>query len=100
MNEVTREKLSADFKAVIGDVDELVRATSRQTGEKIADLRQRLGKKIEDGRKALSEQKPLLARVEEARASAEAYVREKRWAPLAIAAGIGLVLGFILGRRD
>ena len=90
MNEVTREKLSADFKAVIGDVDELVRATTRQTGEKIADLRERWGKKLEDGRKALSEQKPLLARVEEARASAEAYVREKRWAPLAIAAGIGL----------
>ena len=43
MNEVTREKLSADFKAVIGDVDELVRATTRQTGEKIADLRERWG---------------------------------------------------------
>ena len=100
MNEVTREKLSADFKAVIGDVDELVKATSRETGEKIADLRQRLGKKLEDGRKALSEQGPLRARAEEARASAEAYLREKRWAPLAIAAGIGLVLGFLLCRRD
>ena len=100
MNEVTREKLSADFKAVIGDVDELVKATSRETGEKIADLRQRWGKKLEDGRKALSEQGPLRARAEEARASAEAYLREKRWAPLAIAAGIGLVLGFLLCRRD
>ena len=100
MNDVTREKLSADFKAVIGDVDELVKATSRETGEKIADLRQRLGKKLEDGRKALSEQGPLRARAEEARASAEAYLREKRWAPLAIAAGIGLVLGFLLCRRD
>lgn len=100
MNEVTREKLSADFKAVMGDVDELVRATSRQTGEKLADLRQRLGKKLDDGRKALSEQGPSRARIEQARASAKAYLHEKRWAPLAIAAGIGLVLGFILGRRD
>jgi ElaB/YqjD/DUF883 family membrane-anchored ribosome-binding protein len=100
MNEVTREKLSADFKAVIADVDELVKATAQQTGEKIADLRERLGKKIEDGRKALSEQGPLRAKVEEARVSAEAYLREKRWAPLAIAAGVGLVLGFFLGRRD
>jgi ElaB/YqjD/DUF883 family membrane-anchored ribosome-binding protein len=100
MNEVTREKLSADFKVVIGDVDELVKATSRQTGEKITDLRQRLGKKLEDGKKALSEQGPLCARVEEAKKSAQAYLREKRWAAMAIAAGMGLVLGLLLGRRD
>lgn len=99
MNEVTKEKLSADFKAVIGDVDELVKATSTQTGAKIADLRQRLGKKLEDGRKALSEQGALRARVEEVKASAETYFGERR-APLAIAAGIGLVLGLLLGRRD
>ena len=98
MNEVTREKLSADFKAVIGDVDELVKATSQQAGEKIVDLRERLGKKIEDGRKALSEQGRV--RVQEARASAEAYLREKRLASLAIAAGVGLVLGLLLGRRE
>ena len=100
MNEVSREKLSADFKAVIGDVDELVKATSRQAGEKIVDLRQRVGKTLEDGRKALSEQGPLRAKVEETRVSAQAYLREKRWAALAIAAGVGLVLGLFLGRRD
>lgn len=100
MNEVTREKLSADFKAVIGDVDQLVRATSKQTGEKIAELRQRLEKKLEDGRKALSEQRPLRDKVVEARTLAQAYVREKRWAAMGVAAGVGLVLGFILGRRS
>jgi ElaB/YqjD/DUF883 family membrane-anchored ribosome-binding protein len=31
---------------------------------------------------------------------AQAYVEEKRWGAMAIAAGVGLVLGFILGRRD
>jgi ElaB/YqjD/DUF883 family membrane-anchored ribosome-binding protein len=100
MNEVSREKLSADFKAVIGDVDGLVKTTSRQTGEKIADLRQRLEKKLQDGRKALSEQGPLRVKVAEAKASAQSYLREKRWPALAIAAGVGLLLGFILGRRE
>ncbi len=100
MNEVTKEKLSSDFKAVVGDVEELLKATSAQTGARIADLRQRVGKTIENGRNALSQQGPLRAKAEEARASAEAYLREKRWASVAIAAGIGLVLGFLLRRRD
>ncbi len=100
MNEVSREKLSADFKAVINDIDELVKATSSQTGEKIADLRQRLGKKIEEGKKALSERGPFRARVEGESASVETCLHEKHWGSLAIAAGIGLVLGFLLSRRD
>jgi len=98
MNEVTREKLSADFKILIGDVDALVKATAKQTGEKIADLRQRLEEKIEDGRKRLSEQGPLRSRVEEARASAEAHLHNKPWVALGIAAGIGLICGFLLRR--
>lgn len=100
MNEVTREKLTSDFKAVIGDVEELLRATSAQTGEKIADLRQRLGKTIENGRNALSQQGALRTKAEEAKASAEAYLREKRWASVVIAAGVGVVLGLLLSRRD
>ena len=37
MNEVTREKLSSDFKALVGDVEELLKSTSSQAGESIAD---------------------------------------------------------------
>lgn len=100
MNGITREKLSADFKAVIGDVDELVRAASAQTGERIAALRQRLGKTIETGRNALSRQEPLRVKAEGARASAEAHLHGKRWVLVVLAAGIGVALGLLLSPRD
>lgn len=100
MDEVTREKLASDFKALIDDVEELLKTTGSQTGEGVADLRQRLEKKLEEGRKALDEQqKALLEKAKEARASTEAYLRENPWTTLGIAAGIGLVLGLLL-RRD
>ena len=51
MNEVTREKLTSDFKALVGDVEELLKSTSSQAGESIADLRQRLGNKLEEWKK-------------------------------------------------
>lgn len=44
--EVTREKLTSDFKALMDDVQELLKTTSNQTGESIVDLRQRLGQKL------------------------------------------------------
>jgi ElaB/YqjD/DUF883 family membrane-anchored ribosome-binding protein len=56
--------------------------------------------RIEEGRKALGEQQQvLLDKAEAARASAEAYVRENPWTTVGIAAGVGLVLGWLL-RRD
>jgi ElaB/YqjD/DUF883 family membrane-anchored ribosome-binding protein len=101
MNEMTREKLASDFKALINDVQELLKTTSSQAGETIADLRQRLGKKLEEGRKSLSEQESFLReKAEVARVSAEACLREKPWVTLGIAVGIGFALGSLLGYRN
>jgi ElaB/YqjD/DUF883 family membrane-anchored ribosome-binding protein len=100
MNEVTREKLSSDFKALIGDVQELLKTTYSQTGERIAGLRQRLTKQSEEGTTALSEpERTLSKKAEEARTCATACLREKPWAALGVAAAIGLVLGLLSGRR-
>jgi ElaB/YqjD/DUF883 family membrane-anchored ribosome-binding protein len=96
---VAREKLATDFRALIDDVEELLKATASQTGESAKELRQRLEKKLEEGRRVLSEQqKVFLEKAEEARISTEAYVRENPWSTVGIAAGVGLVLGLLLRR--
>jgi len=50
MNEVTREKLTSDFKTLMDDVQELLKPRPTRPGESIADLRQRLGQKLEEAR--------------------------------------------------
>jgi ElaB/YqjD/DUF883 family membrane-anchored ribosome-binding protein len=101
MNEVTREKLTSDFHALIGDVEALVKTTAAQTGEKITGLRERIGTKIAEGRKTVSEQQQAMrAKARAAKASAEACLREKPWMTLGIAAGAGLVFGSLLRRRN
>ena len=99
MDPVAREKLASDFRALIDDVEELLKATANQTGESAKELRQRLEKKLEEGRRVLSEQQRVfLEKAEEARISTEAYVRENPWSTVGIAAGVGLVLGLLLRR--
>jgi ElaB/YqjD/DUF883 family membrane-anchored ribosome-binding protein len=100
MDESIKQKLASDFRALIDDVEELLKATASQTGESMGELRERLEAKIQEGRKALGEQqRVLLDKAEEARASAEAYVRENPWTTLGVATGIGLLLGFLIKRR-
>ena len=98
MNEVSTRKLAADFKIVMDDVEELIKATASQTGERIGDLRQRLEQKIEVGRKTLAE-KRWFTSAGEAKAQAESRFRENPWLGLAVATGIGVLLG-LLRRRE
>lgn len=99
MDPVAKEKLASDFRALMDDVEELLKATASQTGETAKELRGRLEKKLEDGRRVLSEQQRVfLEKAEEAKVSTEAYVRENPWSTVGIAAGVGLVLGLLLRR--
>jgi ElaB/YqjD/DUF883 family membrane-anchored ribosome-binding protein len=100
MNDLTTQKLISDVKVLIDDAEELLRATAGQTGERITDLRQRLERKIEEGRNALAAlENEWRQKAEQARARSENYLRENVWTTVAMAAGIGMLLGLLL-RRD
>jgi len=100
MNDGTTGKLVEDFKVLIGDVEELVKATASQAGGRIADLRQQLGRKIEDVKKGLAgSEKPWSQSAEQAKTRAEACLRENAWVGLALAAGVGALLGYLMSRR-
>jgi ElaB/YqjD/DUF883 family membrane-anchored ribosome-binding protein len=99
-NEVTREKLAADFKTVFEDVKELLKITASHSGESVANLRQRLGKKLDEGRNSIDgQERGLLEKADKARTLTTTYLRENPWTTLAISAGICLILGLLL-RRD
>jgi ElaB/YqjD/DUF883 family membrane-anchored ribosome-binding protein len=101
MNEITGQKLAEDVKVLINDAEELLRATVSATGERIVDLRRRLEqKKLVECKTELAERERVwLQKAEQARASAASYLRENAWTKVAIAVGVGMVLGLLL-RRD
>ncbi|MEO1765767.1 DUF883 family protein [Thiobacter aerophilum] len=95
-----QEKLVADMKAVISDAEEVLKATADQTGEKIASLRARVQERLQAARARLAAAEAVLVEKTKAAARAtDAYVHENPWKAVGIAAGIGFLVGFILGRR-
>jgi len=98
--ETTKEKLISDFKVLVGDAEELLRATANQAGERVASARKRIEQSVEDGKKTLADAENILFdKTKEAAKAAEAYMRENPWNAVGIAAGVGLILGLLI-RRD
>ena len=106
MSEVTdlsnssKQKLVSDMKVVVSDAEEILRATAGVAGEKMADLRERINERLRDAKLRIADAEAAL--VDKTKAAARAtddYVNENPWQAVGIAAGIGLLLGIIIGRR-
>ena len=103
MNEqpsAARDKLLADMKVVVGDAEELLRATASQAGEKMEGLRKRVAENLSAARARIADTE--VALVERTKAAARAtdeYVHENPWKSVGIAAGAAFVIGLLIGRR-
>jgi ElaB/YqjD/DUF883 family membrane-anchored ribosome-binding protein len=98
--ETTQEKLVSDLKTLIGDAEELLKATANQAGEKVTVARQKIEQSLIEGKKALGDaEKVLRAKSKEYADIADDYIRENPWSAVGVAAGIGLILGLLI-RRD
>ena len=89
----TTEKLTGDVKVLANDVEELLKATAAQSGEKIAEARTRAQAAIARARSVAVEQGKQAAQV------TDQYVRENPWAAIGVSAAIGLLVGLLIGRR-
>ena len=96
----SKDKLMADFRAVILDAEELLHATANQAGEKVSVARGRVQESLRTAKEAL--QHIETATVDKAKAAAHAtdtYVHQHPWQTAGIAAAVGVVVGMLIGRR-
>jgi len=96
----SKQKLVSDMKIVVSDAEEILRATAGVAGEKMVDLREHIAERLHDAKMRLADAEAAL--VDKTKAAARAtddYVNENPWQAVGIAAGIGLLLGIIIGRR-
>lgn len=95
-----KQKLVADMKVVVSDAEEILRATAGVAGEKMADLRVRIAERLRDAKERLEDAEAAL--IDKTKAAARAtddFVNDNPWQAVGIAAGIGVVLGILIGRR-
>lgn len=99
-NVTAQQRLVTDMKSAIADAEEILHATADQAGEKMAGLRARIQERLHGARARLADAEAILvAKTRAAARATDAYVHESPWTAIGVAAGVGLLIGLILGRR-
>ena len=95
-----RDKLMANLRVVIADAEELLRLSAGQTTAGISEWRARVEARLQVAKANLAQaQEAALAKVKAASIAADEYVHDNPWRAISAAAGVGLVIGLLIGRR-
>ena len=93
-------RLADDFRAVVSDAEQLLRHAATQAGDGYNEARQRLEASLAAAREELGAlQQSAADGARRAGRATDGYVRDHPWESIAIGAGVGLLLGLLIGRK-
>lgn len=100
MTQARKDRLMSDLRVVVADAEELLRLTVDQTGHEAAQLRSRIADRIQQAKADLvSLQQVVVDKAQAAGHVADQYVHDNPWRVVGAAAGVGLIVGLLIGRR-
>jgi ElaB/YqjD/DUF883 family membrane-anchored ribosome-binding protein len=94
------QKLVTDLRVLAADAEELVKATATQTGDKITEVRGKVQQSVAELKPRLAQAQAMLTEnAKSAAATGDAYIHENPWTAIGVAAGMGILIGLLIGRR-
>ncbi|MFN4264807.1 MAG: YqjD family protein [Aquabacterium sp.] len=103
MSELTqaqRDKLMADLRVVLADAEALLHATTSDASEGVAQLRSRVAESLSQAKTGLlATQAEALNQAKVAAKATDDFVHAHPWKAMGIAAGLGVLIGVLIGRR-
>lgn len=98
-SEVGKEKLMQDFRLVVADAEELLRATAGVAGEEVSAARERIQENLESAKARLTvAEEAFVAKSKEAAKATDEYVHENPWKAVGIGAAAGVIVGMLISR--
>ena len=93
-------KIVDDFKTIINDADDLLQATAKVSGEGFSLARAKFAEKLKASKANLMDaEQVVVEKAKQAATVTDEYVKTNPWTAVGIAAGLGLVLGFLTAKR-
>lgn len=96
----TKDKLMEDLRMVVGDAEELLRATTNQAGESAAAARTRIQHSLQAAKERLADaEEAVIERTQQAVKDTDQYVHDNPWRAVGISAVVGALVGILISRR-
>jgi len=93
--------VSREFHSFLADVEDLVKATTSLTGEDLAAAKAKLSERIAAARDSVAEiSDTITQRVRKSATVTNNFVHDSPWQAIGIGAAVGMLLGFVIGRRS
>jgi ElaB/YqjD/DUF883 family membrane-anchored ribosome-binding protein len=91
---------SAEWKNLVADVEDLVKKVANVDDAEIAEIRARVQDTLAKAKVTAADRiAEVRERAEEVSDATDEYVHENPWAAIGLAAAVGIILGFVAGRR-
>jgi|SRR5580704_6035689 ElaB/YqjD/DUF883 family membrane-anchored ribosome-binding protein len=93
-------RIAQEFKNFVADMEDLIKASTSLTGDDLARAKANVYARVATARVFLEEIPGEISdRARNTVKVADGYVREQPWQAMGITAAVGLLIGFLLGRR-
>ncbi len=96
----SKDQLMADLRLVLADAEALLVATAGDATGGVAELRERVQATLSQAKTGLIDaQAAVVDKAKVAAKATDVYVHDNPWKSIGIAAGVGLLVGLLVGRR-
>jgi ElaB/YqjD/DUF883 family membrane-anchored ribosome-binding protein len=91
---------STEWSNLVTDVEDLIKKVANVDNEEIAEIRAKVEQTLAKAKTTATQGiAAVKGRAEDVTEATDVYVRENPWAAIGVAAAVGIVIGFIAGRR-
>lgn len=98
---LTSNRLAQSFRQMLDGADQMLRDATRNGGDQLNAARDRFASQVRSARRELDQiQDTAIYRARRAARTADQTVRDHPYATLGTVAAVGLVVGWLLSRRD
>jgi len=98
--EAPQDALQVELQALIGDAEKLLQHAADMAGDQADELRKHIQLNLQRARETLgSSEEVIRQRAEDIQQVSETYIKNNPLQALGIAAGVGLLIGLLLGQR-
>lgn len=96
----TASPVAREVHSFLADIEDLVKSTTSLTGEDLARAKAKLAERVAVAKASVARMGGAIAdRARDTARTTDAYVHDRPWQAMGIAAAAGLLIGFVLMRR-